>query len=555
MPTSGTRSTSYRSLLLAIAVGNLAFAAGLRLDGGVVSDPVSVRLAVSALAAAAAAATYHPAARRAGRLSVYAVAHLLVVYGTVLWVLNGFSLPYALSYLALAAALALGGAATATNWRALTGMMAAALLWPLAALAWRTPPDAGRATFVLGLFTVTLVAVFTARSRAHARARLGAERARYRSVFDGATDGIYLADTHSRRIADANPAMLRLTGYSLTEIRALRIDDLVHVESGEQSVAENVSAARTTGTDLVAQRRLRTAAGQLVHVEVSGTVLDLGDGAETISLLVRDATERRATEDVLRRAAGEADTARAHAEEMLALKSSFLANMSHEIRTPLTGILGYTDLLADEVSGDARAMVGAVHRGAVRLMATLNSVLDLARLDADASPLPTEPVDLAALAAEAVLALMPAAAARGLALAAPAGAPVWALADAGAVGRILDNLVGNALKFTDAGTVSVVAGVAGGCATLTVRDTGAGIPPAFLPHLFDEFRQASDGHGRTHEGSGLGLALTKRLVDRLGGEIAVETAAGVGTAFTVSLPAAAPEELPAAARRHSALVA
>ena len=239
-----------------------------------------------------------------------------------------------------------------------------------------------------------------------------------------------------------------------------------------------------------------------------------------------------------------AETARDEAEQMLRLKSSFLANMSHELRTPLTGILGYADLLTDEVTGEAAEMVSVIARSATRLCETVNSVLDLAQLESGGVRLRLESVDLVSEADEALRLLQPLAAARSLAL--RLGTPdatVCAYADRAAVHRVLNNLVGNALKFTQCGSITVSVGTCCGLAEIRVADTGPGIDPDFLPHLYDAFRQESDGHARTHEGNGLGLAITAGLVDLMDGHITVESERGTGTTFTVRLPlAVAPTE-------------
>ena len=537
---------SYRLLLLLIAGGNAALALAHHLDGADAADPLWVRLGVSALALALAATLETVGVvRRHARMLVYSAAYVVVAVSAALLAWNAFAPSYALGHLAVVAALGLGGAVTSRRSGAVQGLMATAVLLPLAALVLApAPPGVGRATFLLSLFLTAGIAAVLARERARVSARISGQQARYQSVFDQVGDGLYLADAATRRILDANPAMLRLSGYSLDEVRRLRIDDLIAVGPGETPVADNVRTVRATREIVLPPRRMRTAAGALLDVEVSATVIDTGDGADTMCVVVRDATERTRAERALCEAAAEAQTARARAEELLRLKASFLANMSHEIRTPLTAILGYAELLADEVSGDAREMVDVIARGATRLHRTLNSVLDLARLDADQRPLGGVPVDLAEEAEAAVAALRPLACAKGLEITAVSTAgPVWACADPSAVARILDNLVGNAIKFTTAGCVTVAVSSDGHTATLSVCDTGPGIPDAFRASLFDEFRQASTGHGRTHEGSGLGLAITHRLVERLGGAIAVESAEGCGAAFTVSLPAAAPTDI------------
>ena len=159
------------------------------------------------------------------------------------------------------------------------------------------------------------------------------------------------------------------------------------------------------------------------------------------------------------------------------------------------------------------------------------------------------PVDALAAAREALAAFEPAAAERGIGLAA-SGEPAPALADPTALQRVLSNLIDNAVKFTDRGGVSVRIMPAGETVEVRIADTGVGIDEAFLPRLFDEFTQASDGYARTHEGIGLGLPVVRRLVALMSGTIDVQSRPGLGTVVTVRLPSSA--ALPAAARSKAA---
>ena len=212
--------------------------------------------------------------------------------------------------------------------------------------------------------------------------------------------------------------------------------------------------------------------------------------------------------------------------------------MSHEFRTPLTAILGFAAILADEAPADLRDYAEIIGRGGRRLLGTLDAVLDLAQIEAGELTVSPEPVDLYAEVGRACASLGPLALEKGLEIRF-VGEPACALADQRAVGRILDKLIGNAVKFTSEGSVTVEVGETEGRVGLRVSDTGAGIAPEFLSDLFDEFTQESEGHHRAYEGSGLGLTITKRLVALMGGEIGVESEKGVGSAFTVVLPAAA----------------
>ena len=268
-------------------------------------------------------------------------------------------------------------------------------------------------------------------------------------------------------------------------------------------------------------------AGPLLEFE--SQVVDTGDGVHVISL-GRDVGARRAHEQAL-------VAAREEAEETARAKSSFLASMSHEIRTPLTAVIGFADLLMDEVDPEARGLVDAIQAGGRRLLATLNSVLDLARLDAQGEALRRVPFDVVEHVRQSVTLLQGLVQERGLTLTVSAPpAPVVAELDPDALDRIVTNLVGNAAKFTEDGGITVEIDADDHTVSIRVIDTGIGIAEDFLDDLFVEFRQQSEGHGRSHEGTGLGLAITKRLVDLQGGTISVDSQWNVGTAFTVALP-------------------
>ncbi len=229
--------------------------------------------------------------------------------------------------------------------------------------------------------------------------------------------------------------------------------------------------------------------------------------------------------------------ARDRAEEMNRLKDAFLANMSHEIRTPLTSIIGFSDILASEIEGEHRELAQMICQSGERLNVTLDAVLELARLESGQVQMKPETADLAALARDVTASFQHQAHEKALALTyVPPAAPVEALVDRSAAARILHSLLSNAVKFTHKGRVSVSAGEERGQAWMRVEDTGVGISPGFLPHLFDEFTQESSGLARRYEGSGLGLTITKKLLDLLGGTLGVESEPGRGSAFTVYLP-------------------
>jgi PAS domain S-box-containing protein len=244
----------------------------------------------------------------------------------------------------------------------------------------------------------------------------------------------------------------------------------------------------------------------------------------------------------------EAERVRAEAlAELDRAKTTFFSNVSHEFRTPLTLMLGPAeDALADpETRPENRARLLLVHRNALRLLRLVNSLLDFARIEAGRIEAVYEPTDVAVLTAELASAFRSACARAGLALTVdapplPVGMPA-VYVDHEMWEKVVLNLLSNAFKHTFAGGISVrVRAVdAGDGVEVTVADTGVGIAPEELPRIFDRFHRVANARSRTHEGTGIGLALVQELVHRHGGSIAVASTPGEGTTFTVRLRAGA----------------
>jgi signal transduction histidine kinase len=215
-----------------------------------------------------------------------------------------------------------------------------------------------------------------------------------------------------------------------------------------------------------------------------------------------------------------------------------LANMNHEIRTPLTSVTGFADIMQDELDGRMGEFAGRIHKSGERLMRTLDSVLQLSKLEAGISEIDREEVDLNDLTQETAELLRPTAQEKGIALDTrlPDG-PVRGMWNEGALNRIAENLIENAIKFTPSGgTVTIRVREEQAAAVLEVEDTGVGIAESAQAEIFEAFQQESEGLGREFEGSGLGLSIVKRLVEAHAGTIAVESEKGVGSRFTARFP-------------------
>ena len=259
-------------------------------------------------------------------------------------------------------------------------------------------------------------------------------------------------------------------------------------------------------------------------------LLDDERGAVTFVGTANDITKQKQYEQKL-------IDAREKAEERSQLKSAFLANISHEVRTPLSGIIGIAEVLSEKVTEEWREYALLIAQSGHRLLETLSAILDWTQLEGDSSQLHPSSFDIVERIEETVQFFRAQANEQGLSVHfEPASQSVPVTLDRSAVDRILNNLISNAVKFTEAGSITVAVEPAGKHVVIRVADTGIGISEEFLPHLFEDFRQESAGTNRKYHGSGLGMAITKRLVKMLGGTIEVNSKRGQGSTFTIRLP-------------------
>ncbi len=286
--------------------------------------------------------------------------------------------------------------------------------------------------------------------------------------------------------------------------------------------------------------RLLLPDGSITHIRAVGSVHTDRDGLTKVVGINLDITE-----EVLRSA--ELEAKRAEAELASVAKSQFLATMSHEIRTPMNGVIGMLDLLLrSDLDPLQRQQAAIAATSARQLLLLLNDVLDFSKLDANRIELHPSAVDIRRLTEDVVTLASATIGERNLRIVVDIAAdvPKTIICDPTRVRQVLNNLVGNAVKFTDAGTVEVVIalspepGVIGQICELifSVRDTGIGIPESEKPLLFERYSQVDSSATRSRGGTGLGLAISKQLVELMGGRITVRSVLGLGSTFEFTLP-------------------
>jgi signal transduction histidine kinase/CheY-like chemotaxis protein len=267
---------------------------------------------------------------------------------------------------------------------------------------------------------------------------------------------------------------------------------------------------------------------------------------ETNELLILEIKERTAVEQKLRNANDALIVARDGAEKASQEKSDFLANMSHELRTPLTAIIGFAELIAEELE-EANLMglhgdVGKVHIAAQHLLSVINDVLDLSKIEAGKARVERSTFSLPVLVREVVETIRPLAEQGNNVITYELGeCPEHIIQDRNKLKQCLINLLGNAAKFTDQGEIRVEVDIQSADLLLIVRDTGIGIPQDRINAIFSAFTQADNSSTRDYGGTGLGLAITRHFCGLMGGEILVESTLGEGSIFTLRTPYEAPE--------------
>jgi two-component system phosphate regulon sensor histidine kinase PhoR len=338
-------------------------------------------------------------------------------------------------------------------------------------------------------------------------ARMSAEEAQLRTILDAMVEGVLVTDREGR-IRLTNAALQKLAGRveGRTAVEAIRSAELHEaVEGALRGEASSVTLEIRVGVES------RLLAAQVAPLPARSGVV----------AVLHDVTELKLADTVRR---------------------DFVANASHELRTPLTAIRGFAETLADGAIGDpvlAKRFLGRILEHAVRLQRLVDDLLELSRAESPDVAFTLGPVDLGAAVARAIRGLERNAAEKQITLSAEGldEAPIFVEADAVALDHVLVNLVDNGVKYTPEGgrvTVSIDIATEEGV-VIEVSDTGGGIAPQNLPRIFERFYRVDSGRAREVGGTGLGLAIVKHLVQRMGGEVGVESRLGRGTTFRVVL--------------------
>lgn len=369
-----------------------------------------------------------------------------------------------------------------------------------------------------------------------AQAQLKESEERYRLIAENSTD---IITTHALdgTFIYVSPACKNILGYAPEELLGKKPSDFVHPDDLNDFLSFKGKRISSEDGLMISTYRMRKKNDGYVWIESSSKKIiePQGKVENVIIAISRDVTERMNFQQELIKA-------KEKAEEMDRLKSNFLSNMSHELRTPMIGILGYSELLKSEMENpEYKDMAQTIFDSGNRLLETLNLLLDLSRIEADKVDINYSELNITDYLRKIIKAFEGAAYRKGLYFKTEFSAETVILKiDERLLREIANNIVNNAIKYTERGGITVkiytTTDTFNRYAVFEVHDTGIGIPEDKKDIIFEEFRQISEGLGRSYEGTGLGLSITKKFIDKLNGTISVESEFGRGSIFTVKLP-------------------
>jgi len=383
-----------------------------------------------------------------------------------------------------------------------------------------------------------------AAQRKRAEKALRSSEARMRAVLDAALDSIITLDSDGK-VVDLNPAAEATFGYRREAMLGRPLNEFtVAPSSSEQDFRGPEQFIPVNQPALLGRRFEMTAVsahGAQFPVEVTVTRI-VTDGPPMYTAFLRDLTEQKAREELSQRSE-ELEKRNLYIQEGSRLKSEFLANMSHELRTPLNAIIGFSELMHDGkvgiVSAQHKEFLGDILTSGRHLLQLINDVLDLSKVEAGRMEFTPEPVELESIIGETRAVLRALAAKKLIQVQTDIDPSLTDIvADPRSFKQVLYNYISNAIKFTGKGGRVMVRIRAENpdCFRIEVEDTGVGIRPEDLGKLFVEFQQLDNSRTKKYAGTGLGLALTKRLVEAQGGRVGVSSVTGQGSTFFAVLP-------------------
>ncbi|TAN33469.1 PAS domain S-box protein [bacterium] len=380
--------------------------------------------------------------------------------------------------------------------------------------------------------------------RRRAEQDLTESHARLQAIIDTSLTAIVTMDGQGA-ITDWNPQAEATFGWPRHEALGKVLVDTIVPKQYREGHRAGLARYLATGEGPVLGKVLELSAldreGREFPVELAISPASTPGGKVLFVGFVRDITARKQAEDAIRDLNTELQAADQH-------KSEFMANMSHELRTPLNAILGFSELMLDDSSNQydlatRQRFLQQINSSGRHLLGLINDILDLSKVEAGEMVFEVETVSIASAVAQVLNTIEPLATKKGIRIEARVGAGYQVRADAGKLQQMLLNLVSNAVKFTpEGGRVTIGARRLAEAVEISVADTGIGIAESDIRRLFKEFQQLDSSAGRRQEGTGLGLALTRRLAVLHGGDVGVVSELGKGSVFTLKLPAGAPDE-------------
>ena len=375
--------------------------------------------------------------------------------------------------------------------------------------------------------------------REEARTALQVRENRFKRMLENISDTVTLVDRDGE-VIDTTGNVKSILGYPRDFWAARNLFELAHPDDVDRVRRMLVSLLETPGGELTGEVRVLQADGQYATIEATGANLLDDEDVRAIVITSRNITPRKQAE-------AELAAARDAAVRALEVRTEFVASVSHELRTPIHGILGLSELLVTaDLDGESRSLARSIGRATESLRMVLDDLLDFTKIEAGRLELHVQPLSLPEAIDDLRELFTPQAAAKGVRLDVRIDddVPVWVEADPLRLRQVLTNLIGNAVKFTAGGAVTVaVRRRADGAPAndrqlieFSVSDTGIGMAPEVVERVFEPFSQAHATTAREFGGTGLGLTIARRLVELMGGELAVESTVGVGSRFWFGLP-------------------